>query len=86
MDAFCWVKRDSYLPVGSQNLKAAAKAKLRYKSSCHWSDIGGMRYSITPIVTLLAFAYWPADSLGFRHSKAWVWILPLVIKCVFVPS
>ena len=30
MDAFCWVKRDSYLPVGSQNLKAASKAKLRY--------------------------------------------------------
>nr|CAB3265004.1 DNA polymerase epsilon catalytic subunit A-like [Phallusia mammillata] len=30
MDAFKWVKRDSYLPVGSQNLKAAAKAKLRY--------------------------------------------------------
>lgn len=30
MDAFRWVKRDSYLPVGSQNLKAAAKAKLRY--------------------------------------------------------
>ena len=27
MDAFCWVKRDSYLPVGSQNLKAAAKAR-----------------------------------------------------------
>ena len=25
-----WVKRDSYLPVGSQNLKATAKAKLRY--------------------------------------------------------
>ena len=25
-----WVKRDSYLPVGSQSLKAAAKAKLRY--------------------------------------------------------
>nr|CAD7446163.1 unnamed protein product [Timema bartmani] len=25
-----WVKRDSYLPVGSQNLKAVAKAKLRY--------------------------------------------------------
>ena len=25
-----WVKRDSYLPVGSQNLKAAARAKLRY--------------------------------------------------------
>ncbi|GMT29096.1 hypothetical protein PFISCL1PPCAC_20393 [Pristionchus fissidentatus] len=30
MDAFKWVKRDSYLPVGSQNLKAVAKAKLRY--------------------------------------------------------
>ncbi|CAJ0596065.1 unnamed protein product [Cylicocyclus nassatus] len=30
MDAFRWVKRDSYLPVGSQNLKAVAKAKLRY--------------------------------------------------------
>ena len=29
MDAFCWVKRDSYLPVGSQGLKAASKAKLR---------------------------------------------------------
>lgn len=25
-----WVKRDSYLPIGSQNLKAVAKAKLRY--------------------------------------------------------
>ncbi|XP_039270554.2 DNA polymerase epsilon catalytic subunit A-like [Styela clava] len=30
MDAFKWVKRDSYLPMGSQSLKAAAKAKLRY--------------------------------------------------------
>ncbi|KAK3853994.1 hypothetical protein Pcinc_039493 [Petrolisthes cinctipes] len=30
MDCYCWVKRDSYLPVGSQNLKAVAKAKLRY--------------------------------------------------------
>jgi len=29
MDCLCWVKRDSYLPVGSQNLKAVAKAKLR---------------------------------------------------------
>lgn len=27
---FSWVKRDSYLPVGSQGLKAVAKAKLRY--------------------------------------------------------
>lgn len=27
---FRWVKRDSYLPVGSQNLKACTKAKLRY--------------------------------------------------------
>lgn len=25
-----WVKRDSYLPVGSQNLKATTRAKLRY--------------------------------------------------------
>uniref|UniRef100_A0A915AYJ0 DNA polymerase epsilon catalytic subunit n=1 Tax=Parascaris univalens TaxID=6257 RepID=A0A915AYJ0_PARUN len=30
MDVFKWVKRDSYLPVGSQNLKACTKAKLRY--------------------------------------------------------
>lgn len=30
MDCFRWVKRDSYLPVGSHNLKAAAKAKLSY--------------------------------------------------------
>ncbi|GFR70989.1 DNA polymerase epsilon catalytic subunit A-like, partial [Elysia marginata] len=30
MDCFRWVKRDSYLPMGSQNLKAVAKAKLRY--------------------------------------------------------
>lgn len=29
MDCFCWVKRDSYLPVGSHGLKAVAKAKLR---------------------------------------------------------
>ncbi len=30
MDCFCWVKRDSYLPQGSQNLKAVAKYKLGY--------------------------------------------------------
>ena len=30
MYSFRWVKRDSYLPVGSQNLKATTKAKLRY--------------------------------------------------------
>lgn len=29
MDCLYWVKRDSYLPVGSQGLKAVAKAKLR---------------------------------------------------------
>lgn len=27
---YSWVKRDSYLPVGSHGLKAVAKAKLRY--------------------------------------------------------
>ncbi len=30
LSLFRWVKRDSYLPVGSHNLKAAAKAKLSY--------------------------------------------------------
>ena len=30
LDAFCWVKRDSYLPQGSQGLKAVTKAKLKY--------------------------------------------------------
>uniref|UniRef100_A0A8W7Q1J1 DNA polymerase epsilon catalytic subunit n=1 Tax=Anopheles coluzzii TaxID=1518534 RepID=A0A8W7Q1J1_ANOCL len=30
LDCLCWVKRDSYLPVGSQGLKAVAKSKLRY--------------------------------------------------------
>jgi DNA polymerase epsilon subunit 1 len=30
MDCFCWVQRDSYLPAGSQGLKAVAKAKLGY--------------------------------------------------------
>nr|XP_036870228.1 DNA polymerase epsilon catalytic subunit A isoform X5 [Manis javanica] len=30
MDCLRWVKRDSYLPVGSHNLKAAAKSKLGY--------------------------------------------------------
>lgn len=30
MYTYRWVKRDSYLPVGSQNLKATTKAKLRY--------------------------------------------------------
>lgn len=28
MDAFRWVKRDSYLPVGSQNLKATTKVSI----------------------------------------------------------
>lgn len=30
MDAFYWVKRDSYLPMGSQGLKAVTTAKLGY--------------------------------------------------------
>lgn len=30
MDCFCWVKRDSYLPQGSQGLKAVTRAKLKY--------------------------------------------------------
>ncbi|KAG0052419.1 DNA polymerase epsilon catalytic subunit [Gryganskiella cystojenkinii] len=30
MDAFRWVKRDSYLPMGSQGLKSVTKAKLGY--------------------------------------------------------
>jgi len=30
MDAFAWVKRDSYLPQGSQGLKAVTTAKLGY--------------------------------------------------------
>ena len=35
MDAFRWVKRDSYLPVGSQNLKAAAKVWFPYMAYLH---------------------------------------------------
>ena len=30
LDAFCWVKRDSYLPQGSQGLKAVTRYKLGY--------------------------------------------------------
>lgn len=30
MDAFRWVKRDSYLPQGSQGLKAVTTSKLGY--------------------------------------------------------
>jgi DNA polymerase epsilon subunit 1 len=30
MDCYCWVKRDSYLPQGSQGLKAVTKYKLFY--------------------------------------------------------
>lgn len=30
LDCLYWVRRDSYLPMGSQGLKAVAKAKLRY--------------------------------------------------------
>jgi DNA polymerase epsilon subunit 1 len=40
MDAFRWVQRDSYLPVGSQGLKAVTKAKLRYDPvEIHYEDI-----------------------------------------------
>ena len=31
MDAFAWVKRDSYLPQGSQGLKSVTKEKLGYE-------------------------------------------------------
>ena len=33
MDCYKWVKRDSYLPVGSQNLKAVAKVSFNAHSS-----------------------------------------------------
>ena len=40
LDCFRWVKRDSYLPVGSQGLKAVTKAKLRYNPvEIHYEDI-----------------------------------------------
>lgn len=40
MDCFRWVKRDSYLPVGSQGLKAVTKAKLRYDPvEIHYEEI-----------------------------------------------
>ena len=35
-----WVKRDSYLPVGSHGLKAVTKAKLRYDPlEVHYEEI-----------------------------------------------
>eukprot|EP00049_Salpingoeca_infusionum_P023474 m.12318 g.12318 ORF g.12318 m.12318 type:complete len:2363 (-) comp5819_c0_seq1:202-7290(-) len=40
MDAFRWVKRDSYLPVGSQGLKEVTKKKLRYNPlEIHYEEI-----------------------------------------------
>jgi len=30
LDCFCWVQRDSYLPMGSRGLKAVTRAKLKY--------------------------------------------------------
>lgn len=30
LDCYCWVDRDSYLPMGSRGLKAVTKNKLRY--------------------------------------------------------
>eukprot|EP00043_Microstomoeca_roanoka_P015073 m.150253 g.150253 ORF g.150253 m.150253 type:complete len:2376 (-) comp16169_c0_seq1:102-7229(-) len=40
MDCFRWVKRDSYLPVGSQGLKAVTRAKLRYDPlEIHYEEI-----------------------------------------------
>ena len=40
MDAFCWVKRDSYLPVGSQNLKATTRVRTSIVDVCHMC-VGG---------------------------------------------
>ncbi|MES1919714.1 DNA polymerase epsilon catalytic subunit, variant 2, partial [Bonamia ostreae] len=31
LDAFCWVHRDSYLPIGSQGLKAVVREKMGYE-------------------------------------------------------
>eukprot|EP01147_Barroeca_monosierra_P003730 gene3730-8364_t len=40
MDCFRWVKRDSYLPVGSHGLKAVTRAKLRYDPvEVHYEEI-----------------------------------------------
>ena len=39
LDAFCWVKRDSYLPQGTQGLKAVTRAKLGYEPGTIYCSI-----------------------------------------------
>eukprot|EP00762_Andalucia_godoyi_P002882 ANDGO_04423.mRNA.1 DNA polymerase epsilon catalytic subunit A len=82
MDAFAWVKRDSYLPQGSQGLKAVTKAKLGYDPlEIHPEDM--MRFAEEKPWTMASYSVSDAVATYYLYMK---YVHPFIFSlCTIIP-
>ncbi|KAH0609527.1 uncharacterized protein H6S33_013013 [Morchella sextelata] len=82
MDAFSWVKRDSYLPQGSQGLKAVTTAKLGYDPDELDPELM-TRYAIEKPQTLAEYSVSDAVATYYLYMK---YVHPFVFSlCTIIP-
>ncbi|PRP86874.1 hypothetical protein PROFUN_03622 [Planoprotostelium fungivorum] len=82
MDAFRWVKRDSYLPQGSQGLKAVTKAKLGYDPIEIDPELM-LKYASTQPQDLAAYSVSDAVATYYLYMK---YVHPFVFSlCTIIP-
>eukprot|EP01117_Protostelium_nocturnum_P018117 TRINITY_DN7510_c0_g1_i3.p1 TRINITY_DN7510_c0_g1~~TRINITY_DN7510_c0_g1_i3.p1 ORF type:complete len:2083 (+),score=451.15 TRINITY_DN7510_c0_g1_i3:185-6433(+) len=82
MDAFRWVKRDSYLPQGSQGLKAVTKAKLGY-NPMELDPEDMLRFASEQPQTLASYSVSDAVATYYLYMK---YVHPFVFSlCTIIP-
>ena len=82
LDAFCWVKRDSYLPQGSQGLKAVTKAKLKFDpEEVHHEDM--VRFARDEPQTMASYSVSDAVSTYYLYMT---YVHPFIFAlCTIMP-
>eukprot|EP01116_Phalansterium_solitarium_P016004 TRINITY_DN3613_c0_g1_i2.p1 TRINITY_DN3613_c0_g1~~TRINITY_DN3613_c0_g1_i2.p1 ORF type:complete len:1510 (-),score=589.87 TRINITY_DN3613_c0_g1_i2:2531-7060(-) len=82
LDAFCWVKRDSYLPQGSQGLKAVTTAKLGY-NPMELDPEDMFRFASEQPQTLAAYSVSDAVATYYLYMK---YVHPFIFSlCSIIP-
>ena len=82
MDAFSWVKRDSYLPQGSQGLKAVTTAKLGYDPDELDPELM-VRYASEKPQTLAEYSVSDAVATYYLYMK---YVHPFIFSlCTIIP-
>ncbi|KAI5806291.1 DNA polymerase epsilon [Geopyxis carbonaria] len=82
MDAFSWVKRDSYLPQGSQGLKAVTVAKLGYDPDELDPELM-TRYAVEKPQTLAEYSVSDAVATYYLYMK---YVHPFIFSlCTIIP-